>query len=327
MNEIEKKIQEAGQIHRISKNSDQILEAFEKKHSHRIQKKFFFIPAITTLLSLATAVAVIFAFNPRPIHLEGKTNGLNDGSTVLTSLTSDLSIHYYFQPSSDVHNRIYYAPISQSEFYQVASDIDDVYYSFAYYESHRDGFNYTLDSAKFKFDGTYYNYELFVNNTTIYLKDNLSKISKKGIYDGLIRVDDKCYPCEIEAKVNKNHVSTAFRYRISNQLYELYHEELNQKTRITYKTYIDEEIALTNYVDLSYNSNIFNASFVNDDVILDVNKERSFSHKNQEKFVSVDYKKKTETNNVHYENIKLTVSSTRSRSHTYSYDGVEDVVL
>lgn len=327
MNEIEKKIQEAGQLHPISKSSDQILEAFQKKHPHRVQKRFIFIPALTTLLASACAVGVIFALNPRPIHLEGQTSGLNDGSTVLTSLASDLSIHYYVQPKLDAENKVLRAALTQPEFNQIAADIEDAYHSYAYFEAHKEGFNYTFDSTRFKFDETNYKYQLSVNNTTVYLKDNISEISKRGTYEGLIQIDDNYYACEIESKVSRNNVSTTFKYRINNYFYTLSHEVLNQKTRIEHEVFIDEELCFSNYVDVSYNNNKFTCSIQNDDQINELKKERTFSKKSSEDVINVDYVKRSESSNVHYENIKLKVSTTKARSHTYSYDGVEDVVL
>ena len=328
MNEIEKKIYEAGRLHPISQSSEKILEAFDKKRSRRIQKKYFFIPVITTLLASATAVAVVFALNPRQIHLQGQTNGFDDGSSVLTSLVSDLSGHYYIQPAIGEHGRIFYAPASQDEFYQVAKDIDDAYYSYSYYYAHRDGFNYSFDSNLFNFDGVNYRYQLTVNNTTILLKDNISEIKTRGTFEGIIHLNDDYYPCEVVSSVNKNHVSTVFKYRISNYVCELSHLVQNQKTRIISKVSVDEELTQSNYVTLSYNDNIFNALFSSDDNILDLSKERNFTHKANEDYIAVDYAKRLGSQHIQYQNIKLKVSSgTKAHSHVYSYDGVEDVII
>ena len=326
MNEIEKKIQEAGRLHPISKTSDTILEAFEKKHPRRIQKKFIFIPALTTLLASATAVAVIFALNPRPIHLEGKTNGFDDGSSVLTSVVSDLSLNHYCRPVVPAQNKLFAKSIDKEEFEYVANSVEQSYNAYAYYEVHKDGFNYSFDSTRFSYDDVTYKYQLSVNNTMLYLKDNISEIKTHGTYEGLISVDDNCYPCEIIAKVNRNHVSTTFNYRINTYFYSLSTDTLNQKTKITHKTYIEEELAETNSVELSYNKNIFTASFSNDDVVAEVDKERSFTHKVDESLINVEYVERSEARNLHYTNIKLSVGSGRTRQHTYSYDGVDIVI-
>ena len=327
MNDIEKKIFEAGKLHPISKSSETILEAFEKKHPHRIQKKFIFIPALSTLLASATAVAVIFALNPRPIHIEGQTNGFDDGSTVLTSVVSDISLNHFYRPAVPAQSRLFAKAIDQDDFQKAAADIDQAYNSYAYYDVHRDGFNYSFESTSFKYDDVNYHYQLSVNNTQVYLKDNISEIKTRGTFEGLIRVDDNCYPCEIVAKVNRNNVSTAFNYRINTYYYSLSTDTLNQRTKITHKTYIDEELAETNSVDLNYNKNIFIASFDNDNVVTGVDKERSFTHKEKENTISVEYVKRSESENIHLNNIKLSVSTDRARHHTYSYDGFDDVVI
>ena len=115
MNEIEKKIYDAGRLHAINQSSEKILESFKTKHPHRIQKRFIFIPTITTLLASAVATAFIFIINPKPLHIEGTTKGLSDGSTVLTSLVSDLSIHHYINNAGGVQNRAFNLGISQEE--------------------------------------------------------------------------------------------------------------------------------------------------------------------------------------------------------------------
>lgn len=327
MNEVEKKILEAGRLHPISKSSDEILEAFKVKHPHRIQKKFIFIPALTTLLASATAVAVIFTLNPRPINIQGTTNGLDDGSTILTSVVSDLSLNHFYRPELPSQNRLYGLSVNQEEFEQVAADIDQAYTAYTYYDNHPTGFNYSFESTQFKFDDVNYRYQLSVNNTIVYLKDNISELKTRGTYEGLIRLDDNCYPCEIVAKVNRNNVSTTFNYRINTYFYSLTTSTLNKKTTISHKMYIDEELAETNTVDLSYNDNIYRVSFSNDDVVNSVDRERSFTRKSKEQTINVEYIKRSDQKNIHYTNITLSVSTDRARHHTYSYDGLDDVVI
>ena len=322
MNEIEKKIQEAGQLHAISKSSDQILEAYETKHAKRRQKKFFFIPAITTLLASATAVAVIFGLSPKPIHLQAETKGFNDGSSVLTSVVGNLSLHYYSQEVTAEQNRLY-SSIPQDEFNQIVMDIDSAYNPYAYYRAHSAGIYYTFDSTSFRFDDRNYRYELSVNNTLVYLKDNLSEIKTKGVYEGLIRLGDHCYPCEITATVSKNVVSTTFDYRVGSALHSLYTKTANQVTTITHQTKINDDISEIKSVKLLSDANTFTASFIDDDKLAEVNKERSFSYTKGNDFVGVSYKK---NENV-YSGIKLRLSNNRARQHIYSLEGLEDVIL
>ncbi len=324
MNDVEKKILEAGRLQTISKSSDQILETFEVKHKRRIQKRFFFIPTITTLLASATAVAVIFALSPRPIHIQGQTKGFNDGSTVLTSVVGNLSLHYYTQDVSNEQNRIFAAPIVQEEFNQVAMDVDAVYSPYSYYYVHTKGLNYTFDSSVFSYDDVNYRYELSVNNTTVYLKDNLSEIKSKGVYEGLIRVSDTCYPCEINAQVSHNVVSTTFTYRVSSYIHSLTTKTSDEVTTITHQIKINDDISEIKSVSLLNKGKKFSASFKNDDRLSELTKERSFSYISGDDFISVDYRKNETT----YSGIKLRVdTSTRARKHVYSFEGVTDVVL
>ena len=185
---------------------------------------------------------------------------------------------------------------------------------------------HAFDWNNFEYDDVTYHYQLAVNNTMVYLKDNISE-KTKGSFEGLIRIDDSCYPCEVEAKMNNNHTYTTFRYRINSYLYTLSHETQNQKTSINYEVRIDEEVALTESVGLKFNNNTFEASFSNKNLLTEVERERSFTHKTGENTVRVDYVKKSESKNVHYENIKLTTSTGKSLSRTYSYEGVEDIVI
>jgi|GEM_PF-3574691 len=328
MNEIEKKIYDAGRLHAINQSSEKILEAFKTKHPHRIQKRFIFIPTITTLLASAVATAFIFIINPKPLHIEGTTKGLSDGSTVLTSLVSDLSIHHYINNAGGVQNRAFNLGISQEEFEKVATDIDAVYSPYSYYENHAKGFNYSFDSTRFSFDNVMYKYQLSVNNTLIYLKDNISEIKERGTYVGLISLNDNCYPCEINAKATRNVVSTSFVYRVDTCLHTLSHHELNEKTIITHQMDIDGQLAKNNSVALSNVNNTFTASFVNDDKLTSVEKERSFIHEKNASTITINYSRRQAENPAQsYDGIKLKLDSKRSTIHTYSYDGVDDVII
>lgn len=327
MNDVEKKILEASNVQKIHKSSDDILNAYQIKHKHRVQKKFIFIPALTTLASVAAATAVIFILKPVSVHLEGQTKGFDDGSTVLTSLVSDLSIHHYVQPSFGSNSSVHRKAVTQEEFVQAVTDIDGSYSSYSYYQSHKKGFNYAFDSTRFNYDDVMYKYQLCVNNTTVFLKDNISEINTKGTFNGLIRIDDNYYPCEIDSKVNNNHVRTEFKYRIGTSFYTLNHETLNQKTRIRYTVAMDEILSLVESVELKYNSNIFSAIFVSEDPLLEIDRERAFSHKDSDNFISVDYVKNTLSTNVHYENIHLTVSSQRAPNRTYTYEDLDPIVI
>lgn len=327
MNDIEKKIYQAGQVQRLSKTSDDVLEAYQLKHRRRVQKKFIFIPTFTALGTIAAATAFVFIFKPVSVHLEGQTKGFDDGSSVLTSLASDLSIHYYVQPANGVQSKILNAAMTQDEFNQVVTDVDAVYSAYSYYQTHTEGFNYAFDTTMFSYDDTTYRYQLSVNNTTVYLKDNISGIGTKGTFEGLIRIDDSCYPCEVVSRVNNNHVYTTFRYRINSRLYSLSHETQNQRTTISYEIREDEEVSEIHSVILKYNDNTFSASFTNEDKVLEVEKERNFVHKDQTDYVSVEFKKKTISKNIHYTNIKLTTSSGKRLSRTYTYDDLEPIVI
>lgn len=328
MNEIEKKIYDAGRLHAINQSSEQILEAFKTKRPHRIQKKFIFIPTITTLLASAVATAFIFILNPKPLHIEGTTRGLSDGSTVLTSLVSDLSLHHYINNEGGVLNRAFHLAITQEEFEKIATDIDAVYSPYSYYENHAKGFNYSFASTRFSFDNVMYKYQLSVNNTLIYLKDNISEIKERGTYEGLISLNDNCYPCEINAKVNRNVVSTSFVYRVDSNLHTLSHHELNEKTIITHQMEIDGQLAKNNSVALSNVNNTFTASFINDDKLTSVKKERSFTHEKNASEITINYSRRQGENPAQsYDGIKLKLDSKRASIHTYSYDGVDDVII
>ena len=328
MNEIEKKINDAGRLHAINQSSEQILEAFKAKRPHRIQKKFIFIPALSTLLASAVATAFIFILNPKPLQIEGTTRGLSDGSTVLTSLVSDLSLHHYINNEGGVLNRAFHLAITQEEFEKVAADIDAVYAPYSYYENHAKGFNYSFASTRFSFDNVMYKYQLSVNNTLLYLKDNISEIKERGTYEGLISLNDNCYPCEINAKVNRNVVSTSFVYRVDSNLHTLSHHELNEKTIITHQMEIDGQLAKNNSVALSNVNNTFTASFINDDKLTSVEKERSFIHSSNANEITINYSRRQGENPAdRYDGIKLKLDNKRSTIHTYSYDGVDDVII
>lgn len=328
MNEIEKKIQHAASVHQIKKTSDEIVDSFELKTQRRRQKRFFFIPTATTLLATASALALIFILNPRPFSVEGKTNGFDDGSNVLTSVVSNLSINHYYQPATNQNNRLYALAPEQEEFNIVAHDIDSIYGAYSYYNSHIDGLSYHFETVDFRYSNVKYPYQLSVNNTIIHLKDNISQIKKSGTYDGVICMDDTFYPCEIVSSLISNYVATTFNYRVDDCIYSISKQTLYNTTTINYFTTIDEEVFQVRNVSLKYANGKFDASFLNDDKVLGVKTNRSFSYLDNANSINVNYLKHTSEKDITYNGIKLTIDTkTRFNKHVYSYEDLENVVI
>ena len=327
MNEIERKIYQASQTHQIHKSSDIVLEAFENRKPRR-QKKFFFIPALTTLLSAGIATALIVIFKPTPLHIEATTNGIDDGTNALTSLVCDLSMHRYVEPSFGSINAQKLSKIdTQDEFAAIASDIDSYYSSYSYFESHRNGFNYSFDATKYEYRNKTYRYQLYVNNTTIYLTDNLNKVTSDGVFEGLIRLDDRSYQCEIQTKANNGYVSTQFKYRNNDTFYTLSHKTTDGVTSIINEVdYIAESTSAhvkKTSANISFVGNIFTAAFDTTNFSEETSHERKFIHNISENYVNVEYKRNSET----YSGIKLKLASGKANKRTYSCSGFEDVIL
>lgn len=333
MNEIEKKIYEAGQVQPVYKNSTDVLDAFDMQHKQKMQKKYFFIPAITTILSAAVATAVIFILKPNPVHIEGITNGVDDGSTVLTSLVCDLSIQNFVKPTSNTTSqsariRALKSISSQDEFENVVEKIDGYYPSYSYYQSHSDGFNYSFDARQYKYNKTVYKYELVVNNTTLYLLDDLSKAKDENVYEGLIRLNDNCYQCEIASKVyENNYIQTEFTYRINTYYYTFFHSSLNGKTSIQNKVFTEDEPIETNSVEIEVGANSFTASFTKNEQKIDSVMKNTFVSSTNAKLISVSYKQGNKANPeaISYQNISLDTGGDKGIIRTYSYEGLEPV--
>lgn len=327
MNDIEKKLYQAGQVHKINKNSEQILEAYQKKHSHRIQKRFIFIPTLSTLAASLVAVTLVFALSPKPINIEGKTNGFYDNSNVLTSVVSSLTLQHYSDVDVTSHNRLYANAPSQSEFEEVARDIDHSYSPFSYYQTHQEGFNYSFKSDRFEFDNVIYKYQLNVNGSSVYLKDNISNLKERGTYEGLIRLSDQYYPCEIESKVVRNKVQTSFKYRIGTSFYQLGSEKLGDNVKISLKSYFEEELSKTYSIELTKSKTNFVASIRQENDLTDVKSEHTFTQVSGVSSISLDYLKQTLDEEIRYQNITLSFTSGRGHSHVYSYEGLDNIVI
>lgn len=323
--DLKNKILKAADSHQLSLSSQAIIEKYEYKQKHRFHKRYFYIPAFTSLGALVVLGGIFALLYPWPVHFSGLTNGIADSSNVLTSVVCDLSFNDFVKPELPVNARIYKGAIDPDEFKVAVRDIDEMYDTFVYYYNHEDGLNYQLDSISQKIYGEKYHYQVEVNNSILYVKEDLRDVKKSGKFDAILFLDDYYYPSAITAKVSKGVLTTSLSYMIGNSTYVVGHEVKGENITISQKIYEDESLIHEDATNINGAKQSFVAEISHENRVDEVKKTSKFSLKNKANSFGVNYSRKISGDTLEYDDILLEVDSSRAGkpTHTYKLDGEE----